>query len=124
MRVRNMTIGVKDLRTVLDETREAMERIAAGQKVQQVHDVNFTNYEALRKVLTPRRLALLHVIKERSPGSVDELAQVLGRDLKTVNDDLAILATIGLIELRRTTRGRKKVVPWVTVDTIQVEIAV
>lgn len=124
MRVRNLTFGVKDLRIILDETREAMERIAAGQKVEKVHDVNFTNYQALRNILTPRRLALLHVIKERSPGSVDELAQLLRRDLKTINDDLALLATIGLVELRQTTRSRKKIVPCVTVDRIQVEIAV
>ena len=62
MKARNIKIGVKDLRTVLDETRETMERIAAGQVVQQVRDVNFTSYEAMQKLLTPRRLELLHVI--------------------------------------------------------------
>jgi len=124
MKARNIKIGVKDLRTVLDETRETMERIVAGQVAQKVQDVNFTSYEAMRKILTPRRLELLHVIKEQSPGSVYQLAQFLGRDTKNINDDLAILANVGLIELRKTTKGKNKVIPCVTVDKIQVEITV
>jgi predicted transcriptional regulator len=124
MKVHNIKIGVKDLRAVLDEAREAMERITAGRPVQKIHDVNFTSYEAMRKILTPRRLELLHVIKEKNPQSVYELAQMLGRDLKNVNDDLTTFVNIGLVELRKTTKGRKKVVPSVTVDKIQVEIAV
>ncbi len=124
MKVRNIKIGVKDLPTVLHETREAMEQLSAGRSIPKIHDVNFTSYEAMRRILTPRRLELLHVIKEQRPGSIYELAQLLGRDLKNINDDLAILANIGLIELRKTTKGRKKVVPCVTVDKIQVEITV
>ena len=124
MKARNIKIGVKDLRTVLDETRETMERIAAGQVAQKVQDVNFTSYEAMRKILTPRRLELLHVIKEQRPGSVYQLAQFLGRDTKNINDDLAILANVGLIKLRKTTKGKSKVIPCVTADKIQVEITV
>ena len=75
-------------------------------------------------LLNPRRLELLHVIKEKRPQSAYELAHILGRDLKNVNADLTLLATIGLVELRKTTRGRKAVVPWVTVDKVQVEITI
>ncbi|MBI3245403.1 MAG: hypothetical protein HYZ50_02715 [Deltaproteobacteria bacterium] len=124
MKVRNMKIAIKDVRTVLDETREAMERLADGQTVPKTHDVNFTSYEAMRKILTPRRFELLHAIKEHRPGSVHELARVLGRDAKQIGDDLAILTNLGLVELRTTTRGRKENVLHVTVDKIQVEIAV
>jgi predicted transcriptional regulator len=124
MRVRNIKIGVKALRAVLDETREAMEHIAAGQAAPKIHDVNFTSYEAMRKLLTPRRLELLHIIKEQRPDSIDELVQVVGRDAKNINDDLALLSNVGLLELRKTTKGRKRVVPHVTVDKLQVEITV
>ena len=124
MKVRNIKIRVKDLRTVLDETRETMERLTAGQTVQKIRDVNFTSYEALRKILTPRRLELLHTIKEQNPRSVYALAQMLRRDLKNINEDLAILSNLGLVELRKETTGRKHIVPWVTVDKIQVEISI
>jgi len=124
VKVRHIKIGVKDLRAALDEARETMERIAAGRAVQKIHDINFTSYGAMRKILTPRRLELLRIIKEKNPHSVYALAHFLGRDLKNINEDLAILANIGLVELRRTTRGRKKVVPWVTVDKIQVEVTI
>jgi predicted transcriptional regulator len=122
--VRNINIGIKDLRTVLEEARDTMERIAAGKTAQKIRDVNFTSYEAMRKILTPRRLELLHAIKEKSPRSVYELARLLGRDLRNVNDDLTILTNIGLVELRGTTIGRKNIVPCVTVDKIQVEITI
>jgi predicted transcriptional regulator len=124
VRVRNIKIGIKDLQTALDEAKDTMERITAGKAVQKIQDINFTSYEAMRKILTPRRLELLHTIKEKSPHSVYELARLLGRDLKNVNDDLAILTNIGLVELRGTPKGRKNVVPRVTVDKIQLEIAI
>jgi predicted transcriptional regulator len=124
VRVRNIKIGIKDLPAALDEAREVMERITAGKPVQKIHDVNFTSYEAMRKILTPRRLELLHVIKEKNPQSVYELAQILGRDLKNISDDLTTLVNLGLVELRKATEGRKKVVPSVTVDKIQVEIVI
>jgi predicted transcriptional regulator len=124
VRVRNIKIGIKGLKTALDEAKETMEHISAGKAVQKVHDTNFTSYEAMRKVLTPRRLELLHIIKEKNPHSVYELARLVGRDLRNVNDDLAILTNIGLVELRGTKKGRKQVAPWVTVDKIQVEITV
>ncbi len=124
MKVHSIKIAIKDLRTSLDEAREVMDRIAAGKAVQKIHDVTFTNYEAMRKILTPRRLELLHAIKEKKPQSVYELAHALGRDLKNINDDLTTLVNIGLVELRKTSKGRKKVIPSVTVDKIQVEIAI
>jgi predicted transcriptional regulator len=71
--VRNIKIGIKDLRTALDEARDTMERMAAGKPVLKMHGINFTSYEAMRKILTPRRLELLHAIKEKSPRSVYEL---------------------------------------------------
>ena len=124
MRVHQIKIGVKDVRTALDEARDTMERITAKQPAQKIRDINFTSYEAMRKLLTPRRLELLHVIKEKRPQSAYELAHILGRDLKNVNADLTLLANIGLVELRKTTKGRKTVVPWVTVDKVQVEITI
>ena len=124
MRVRNIKIGIKGLRAVLDEAKETMTRIAEGKAVQKVHDLNFASYEAMRRILTPRRLELLHAIKEKHPRLVYELAQLLQRDLKNVNEDLAIFTNLGLVELRGTPTGRKNVVPLVTVDKIQVEITV
>ena len=124
MKLRTIKIAIKDLRASLDEAREVMERIAAGKAIQKIHDVTFTSYEAMRKILTPRRLELLYAIKEKNPQTVYELAHALRRDLKNTSDDLAILANIGLVELRKTTKGRKKVIPSVTVDKIQVEIAI
>ncbi len=112
------------MRAALDEARDTMERIIAKQPARKIRDINFTSYEAMRKLLTPRRLELLHVIKEKRPQSAYELAHILRRDLKNVNADLTLLAKIGLVELRKTTKGRKTVVPWVAVDKVQVEITI
>jgi predicted transcriptional regulator len=124
MKVRNIKLTIGDLHSALDQARDTMERISSGKTVRKVRETRFTSYEAMRKILTPRRLELLHAVKSRAPRSIYALARLVGRDLKNVNDDLTVLANIGLVELRTTKGGRRNVVPEVTVDKIQLEIAV
>lgn len=46
--------------------------------------VYVTSIEAARNLLTPSRLALLRAIRTKRPGSVYELAKLVGRNLKNV----------------------------------------
>jgi len=49
---------------------------------------------------------------------------MLNRDIKNVSDDVHYLASIGLVELKTTTSGRKRTVPSVDYDKILLEIPV
>lgn len=80
--------------------------------------------EAARKVLTPKRLQLLRVIRQGRPDSVYQLAQLAGRDFKNVHADLQALAANGFVSLRKTQAGRHTTVPRVPFSAIEFRIAV
>ena len=106
------------------ELIEIARRIETGEDVRD-DSLVFESYEAFRKILTPERLRILQVIREKEPRSVYELAKVLGRDRRNVIKDLEILETLGLVEFSEEERGKRKsrrpVVPY---DEIVVSIPV
>ena len=67
---------------------------------------------------------MLHVIKEKHPSSVYELAKILNRDLKNVNMDLEYLREIELVEIKRSKEKRERVIPQVNYDVIELRVAV
>jgi len=52
-------------------------------------------------LFTPRRIELIKTIRTEKPGSVSELAKLVGRKVEAVDRDLKILETHGIIELER-----------------------
>ena len=96
MKVKNIKLGIRSLDTAYAEWAETFEKVRKGRKVDKSQGIYFTSLEAIRKVLTEKRLELLRVIKEQEPDSVYELAKILKRDIKNVNDDLELLKDIGL----------------------------
>lgn len=124
MKVKNIKIGIRKREAAFAEARNVMERIAKGEKVKKRSGVYFENLDAMRKVLTEKRMELLHVIKEAHPSSVYELAKMLGRNLSNVIDDLGYLKELGLVDLKLSRKDRKKTVPSVSYDKINLEIAV
>lgn len=121
MKVKKIKIGIKDIKTVLDEFVETGEAIERGKKVKKEKGVYFTSLEAFRKVLTPKRLELLHIIKTRKPSSINELARFAKRDIKNVADDVKHLERIGFIVIEA---GKRRSTPVVKYDKINLEIAV
>ncbi len=121
MKVKKIKIGIKDLKTALDEFVKTGEAIGRGEKVKKDAGVYFTSLEAFRKALTPKRLELLHIAKTKKPSSINELARMAKRDIKNVADDVKYLEQIGLIEKKETDRKTKPVVKY---DQIALEIAV
>ncbi len=116
-------IRIKSLKSILDDSVKKAEAIERGEKLKPVKkpEVYFTSFEALRKVLTPKRLELLHLIKAKKPSSINELARMAGRDVKNIADDVKYLEQVGLIEKRETAR---RTAPIVTYDKIAFEMAV
>ncbi len=121
MRIKKIKIGIKDVKTALKEFAEKAEAIERGEKVKKETGVYFTSFEAFRKILTPKRLELLHVIRAKKPSSINELARMAKRDVKNVADDVKYLEQIGLIEKKETDN---KTAPVTKYDRIALEIAV
>lgn len=68
--------------------------------------VFFTSLEAVRTLLTDKRMELLHLIREHSPRSINQLASIADRDFKNVHTDIMLLKSYGLVQLGRRTKAR------------------
>lgn len=124
MKVKNIKIGVRSLDTAFEEWAQTFEKVRKGKKIDKRRGVYFTSLEAMRKVLTEKRLELLHIIKDHQPDSVYELSKIVKRDLKNINSDLELLRDIGLVSMTKAHKGRERVIPRVNYDKIQLEIGV
>ena len=124
MKIKKVKIGIRSLEDVLYNAREVMKKLERGAKVKKESGIYFENLAAFRRVITEKRLEMLHVIKERHPSSVYELAKMLDRDIKNVNMDLEYLKEVGLVEIRRSKEKRERVIPEVNYDVIDLQVAV
>lgn len=122
--MKNIKIGVRSLDTAFEEWAQTFEKARRGKKIDKRRGVYFTSLEAMRKVLTEKRLELLHIIKDQQPDSVYELSKIVKRDLKNINSDLELLRDIGLVSMSKARKGRERVIPRVNYDKIQLEIGV
>ena len=68
----------------------------AQMKPQVVHKMGLEDPADMLAVLTPARLALFRVIKQK-PGSIASLAQKMKRDRSAVTRDVAALGKAGLV---------------------------
>jgi len=122
MSTRRLNIGIRTRVERESALRTAFGRIRQGDLTPQEAGLYFESVEELRRVLTDKRLDVLLTITRRRPGSVRALANLLGRDYKNVNDDVALLRQLGLVELEaRGGRGGAKT-PVVPYDEIHVTI--
>jgi predicted transcriptional regulator len=95
---------------------DACRRAEQGEGVGENH-LTFDSWQTLAKVLTPKRMELLHHLRRHPSASIAALARELGRDYKRVHEDVEHLSELGLIE-----RGEDGGVR-VEVDEIRASIA-
>ena len=124
MKIKRITVGVRPLEESLKEFAETAAAVQAGKAVRLRRGVYFVNLEAMRRVLTDRRLRLLQLIRRHRPPSILKLARLAGRDFKNVHNDLRRLADLGLVQLKSGRRAQGRVVPTVAYERIQLDIAV
>ena len=120
MRVKKVKVGIKDIKTSLNDFVRTCEAIDWGEKVKKETGIYFTSFKAFRKALTPKRLELLHIIKTKKPSSINQLASIAKRDIKNVAEDVKYLAQIGLIEKKK---AKREITPSIEYDKILLEIA-
>lgn len=80
----------------------------------------FTSTESFAKILSARNRELLRVIAERTPQSLEELAEIIGRAKSNLSRTLRTMAQYGLIRLDRADRGR--LAPRVLYDRVELDV--
>ncbi len=98
---------------------DRLDRWEAGEDVP--HVINFQNPSDLRALLTDRRVELLQSIMADKPDSIRRLAERLDRDIKSVHDDLGVLAEYDIVHYEQDGRAKRPFVPY---DTIEVSLEI
>src|SRR3989337_4574319 len=124
MRIKRVKIGIKSVKDFLDDFVKTGEAIERGEKVKPEKGLYFESIEGFRKALTPKRLELLHIIKEKQPESLQDLSRLAKRDMKSIVTDIKILENLDLIDMKRKREGRRESIPMVDYERIDLQIAV
>jgi len=123
MKTKSITITIQSLAESLQAFGQVARAIQRGHPPKTITDsLSFSSLEAMRKVLTPKRLELLQVIRQERPASIYALAKTTGRDLRNVQDDVAMLVRLDLVSLSRGRHARAGVSPRVEYDQIRLDI--
>lgn len=85
---------------------------------------DFSGISALRQLLSNERARLLSTIKSQKPVSIYHLAKILGRDFKSVRQDVKLLEKFGFLELESGRKGKREMLkPVLVADAINITIS-
>ena len=90
-------IGPPDLVAASDRFTSAWKRVEAGEHVRTELHMGYDSIDALARMLTPERLAILHHLKDEPTGDVLGLSRTLHRRLPLVEADVEALLEAGLL---------------------------
>jgi len=87
-------------------------------------DYDFEGLSALRHLLSNEKARILNLIKIKKPNSIYQLAKMLKRDFKSVNEDIKLLEKFGFIDLiAQKTGKRERLKPIVIIDSIRINLS-
>lgn len=79
----------------------------------------------LRSLLSNEKARILHVLKTKQPNSIYELAKLVGRDFKSVRQDIKVLEDMGFIEMIPVHKGkRQKLKPLLVIEQLDITITI
>jgi len=85
------------------------------------HD--FSDIKLLRNLLTNEKSRILYALKHKHPKSIYALAKALGRDFKSVREDVKVLERFGFIEFHSEKTGKREALkPVLIIDKLQIII--
>ena len=85
------------------------------------HD--FSDIKLLRNLLSNEKARILYILKSKNPTSIYALAKLLGRDFKSVREDISLLERFGFIEFHSEKVGkRESLKPVLIINKLQIVI--
>ncbi len=116
MKQRQILIAIKTEQDQAHEVKNAWKRAQKGLPPQEpVNRLYFLDMASLMKVLSPKRMELLKVLRSLEATNIRQLAIKLDRNYSNVYQDVTELNNVGLIEMPKKNRYA---VPWdlITID--------
>ena len=93
-----------------DDVRSAIQALERDESVDSTPTISFGSNDELMETLTPRVLDLIEAIRRDEPGSINEAARVVDRDVKNVHEELSRLARLGIIFFEKDGQSKRPVV--------------
>jgi len=122
MKLKDVEIVVMSDEDYGEHLNQLFERVKRGEIHEpEPHKIMARTAEDIGKILTRERLRLLHIIREKRPESISELARMLKRKESNVHNDLTFLEGIGLLELKEGKNHVMKV-PIVDYDALHITV--
>ena len=117
-------IKLKSRQDFFSELERTAIQLDRGKRAKRLRGDFFESLEAVRNVLTPKRLELWQLIRDRRPASILELSRMVKRDFKSVHRDVSVLIAAGLVELHegKGSRGNTQQ-PVSLADSLLLEVA-
>ena len=122
MKVKRIVIKCKD--DFYADIETPLRAHDAGESPRPRRGEYFESLDAVRHVLTEKRLELWRAVRDRHPGSILELSKIVERDFKSVHRDVSLLVTVGLVELQKGKGARGETQrPVSKADCLRLEVA-
>ena len=122
MKLKDVEIIVMNDEEYGDHLNKLFEKVKEGKiNESEPHKIVSRTTEDIGKILTRERIRLLHVIREKKPESISELARLLDCKESNVHNDLTFLEGIGLLEIKKG-RNHVKKVPVVDYDALHITV--
>lgn len=117
-------IRIKSREEFFSELEAVATKLDRGKRARRLKGEFFESLDSIRNVLTPKRLELWHIIRDKEPHSILELSRIAKREFKSTHRDVTILVAAGIVELRegKGSRGTTQQ-PISLADTLLLEVA-
>jgi predicted transcriptional regulator len=94
-------IRIKSREAFATDLKKFARTLDKGQRPSRKKGENFfESLDAVRNVLTEKRLELWRTIRDLKPQTITELAKMVNRNFRAVHRDLLLLESVGLINLK------------------------
>ena len=104
--MKQASVKIERLDDFLGRARKLARLADAGKPIPESFVISFEDPADMLAVLTPARLALFRVIKQK-PGSIASIAQKMKRDRSAVTRDVAALGKAGLVTVTENPSGSR-----------------
>ena len=111
MKLRKFKIKIQSVDKFFGEFKESWKKASERKSVSREFDLvlSFSDMSQLNKVFSTQRLRIIEAIKTKKPNSIRELSKILDRHQSNVQRDVQELASLGIIQLKRTReKGHKR----------------
>ncbi len=100
--MKTIRIQIKAKSEFDSDLRSAAKALDEGKTPKRRSGVFFESLNAVRTVLTDKRLELWRTIRDRKPESISTLAEMVHRNFRSVHRDVMFLKELGLITLKKS----------------------